>query len=312
MFGYFRPYHSQLTNSEKRKFESYYCRICYCLRIAGGQTARFCTTYDAAIYSIIVDLQMKATPPPQLPCERFGKKNLRHYVQDDIGLKFARLSLISLGEKIRDDQVDNGGAGTRLASALFSSSIAKAKEKEPALAKNSYDGTERINELQSSNALPEKVFEAYGDMAVGSFNQFLDMSSGTEELIRSVSEWIFLVDMICDYDDDYKNGTYNGFKTDGYKTFKEYFDVNYSAVLEVAEKMSNRLIAAVMAVRDDSELWTILYKIITHAVDTVIPDVIEGKDVKFHYFSDLFERIGKNKRAKKERRRLGVENYEKS
>lgn len=312
MFGYFRPYHSQLTNSEKRKFESYYCRICYCLRIVGGQTARFCTTYDAAIYSMIVDLQMKATPPPELPCERFGKKNLRYFACDDIGLKFARLSLISLGEKIRDDQVDNGGVGTRLAAKLFASPIAKAKEKEPAIARNSFEGTERINALQNANATPEEVFRSYGDMAADTFSQFLDMSKQTEELVRSVSEWIFLVDMICDYDDDYKNGTYNGFKTDGYKTFKDYFDVHYLRVLGIAQKMSNRMIDAVMAVRDDSDIWNILYKIITHAVDTVIPDVIEGKDIKFHYFSDLFERIRKNKRAKRDRKRLGVENHEKS
>ena len=85
MFGYFRPYHANLTNSEKRLFDSYYCRICYCLRILGGQLARFFTTYDGAIYSMIVDLQTKNTPPPHLPCERVGKRNLKYFQADEDG-----------------------------------------------------------------------------------------------------------------------------------------------------------------------------------------------------------------------------------
>lgn len=312
MFGYFRPYHSYLTNSEKRLFEAYYCRICYCLRITGGQLARFFTTYDGAIYSMIMDLQTKSPPPPHLPCERLGKKNLKRFVNDEGGLKIASLSLISFGEKIRDDQIDNNGIKVKLASLLFSKTIKKAKEKEPVIAKNSYDGTERINELQNSNEKIEEIFKAYGDMAISSFSQFLDMTAQTEELIRSVSEWIFLVDMICDYDDDYKDGTYNGFKREGLVTFKDYFDAHYRHLMQIVRKMSERLANAVMAVRDDSSVWNILYKIITHALNTVIPDIIDGKDVKFHYFSDLFERIGRNKKLKKDIKRLGIENHEES
>ena len=312
MFGYFRPYHSNLTNSEKRLFDSYYCRICYCLRIIGGQLARFFTTYDGAIYSMIIYLQTKAAPPPHLVCERFGKKNLKHFDQDEIGLKVARLSLISVGEKIRDDQIDRNSLKAKIGSLLFSKKIEKAKLAEPVIAKNSFDGTEKINELQNANERLEKIFAAYGDMAAISISEFIKMTPQTEELVRSVSEWIFLVDMICDYDEDYKNGTYNGFKKEGYPTFAEYFDNHYASFLEVVNKMSDRLVSAIMAVRDDSSLWNTLYKIIIHAVNTVIPNAILGKDIEFHYFPDLFERIKKNKKLKKDIKRLKVDNHEES
>ena len=137
MFGYFRPYHSNLTNSEKRLFESYYCRICYCLRILGGQLARFFTTYDGAIYSMIVDLQTKESNPPHLACERFGTKNLKYFENDEIGLKVARLSLISFGEKIRDDEIDKNYFKAKLGSLLFAKTIKKAVEAEPVIAMNS-------------------------------------------------------------------------------------------------------------------------------------------------------------------------------
>ena len=312
MFGYFRPYHANLTNSEKRLFDSYYCRICYCLRILGGQLARFFTTYDGAIYSMIVDLQTKTTPPPHLPCERWGKKNLKYFEEDEVGLKFARLSLISFGEKIRDDQLDRNHFKAKMGALLFSKIIKKAQEAEPSMANDSYEGTEIINKLQDNNEPIMDIFAAYGDMAANSISHFIEMTKETEELVRSVSEWIFLVDMICDYDDDYKNKTYNGFKIEGIATFSEHFDTNYQEFLEIVNKISNRLYNAIMNVRDNSSLWNVLYKIITHAINTVIPNAIMGKDIEFHYFSDLFDRINKNKKLKKDMKRLKVENHEES
>ena len=58
MYGYFRPKASGLTTPERRLFFGYYCRVCYCLRLLGGQTARFFTTHDMAVYSIILSRSM--------------------------------------------------------------------------------------------------------------------------------------------------------------------------------------------------------------------------------------------------------------
>lgn len=307
MFGYFRPYHANLTHTEQQLFNAYYCRICYCLRILGGQTARFCTTYDAAVYSLILQLQQKDAEPPALACERIGTKNFKYYQDDQVGLKFARLSLISFGEKFRDDRLDHDNLKTRIASTIFSKAIQKAKEAEPQMAKNSFDSTERINALQDANAPLPEIFAAYGDMAVGSFSCFAELTAQTEELIRSVSEWVFLVDMVCDYADDYKSGAYNGFKTEGLTTFSAYFDYHYTEFLEIANAVTERLVTALLAVRDGSTAWKALYKIIIHATDTVIPSLIAGEDVSFHYFRYLAERIGENKRQDRDIKRLGID-----
>ena len=311
MYGYFRPYHSNLTHTERQLFNSYYCRICYCLRIVGGQLARFCTTYDGAVYALILALQSKEAAPPVLPCERLGKKNLKLFRDDEVGIKFANLSLISVGEKIRDDRIDKNDFKTKVTSAVFSRAIDKAKAAEPDLAKGSFEGTDRINALQDGGAPLESVFSAYGDMAAESFSHFLSMTKETEELVRSVSEWIFLVDMVCDYNEDYERGTYNGFKTEGLATFSEYFNIHYKEFLSIAGAVTDRMIAALMAVRDDSRVWNTLYKIIIYASDTVIPAAIRGEDVEFHYFSDIFERINENRSYNKDIKRLGIKRDEK-
>lgn len=309
MFGYFRPYEAKLTQRERIVFKAYYCRTCYCLRIVGGQAARFCTTYDAAIYALILALQSGEDMPPVIPCERLGNK-YKMFRGDEMGMKMAYLSLISFGEKIRDDQMDNGGLKSKLVSIPVARAIRKACAAEPKMAKDSYEGTERINALQNANAPLHEVLGAYGDMAVKSFSEFTTLTPQTEELIRSVSEWIFLVDMVCDYNDDYQDGTYNGFKREGIPTLTEYFDKYYAEFSAVANRVSDRFIVALFSVKDDSVVWNTLFKICMHAIDTVLTEAVLGQDVSYHYFREVFTRMRENKRLEKDIKRLGITKYE--
>lgn len=308
MYGYFRPYDANLTQRERQIFNAYYCRICYCLRIVGGQMARFCTTYDAAVYSLVLALQEEEKIPPILPCERLGTKNLKQFSNDERGLKFARLSLISFGEKFRDDRLDKNHFLSGAVYAPFMKAIKRAREQEPEIAKSSFEGTEKINELQDKNAPLNEVFSAYGDMASKSFSRFINLSKQTDELIRSISEYNFLVDMVVDYNDDYKSGAYNGFKKEGIPTFSEYYDKYYLEFSEIASSITDRLYSAIMAVRDNSKIWNTLFKVIARALDVVLPSAILGKDVGFHYFKDLFTRIGENNRHKRDVKRMGLKN----
>jgi hypothetical protein len=307
MFGYFRPYEAKLTHRERAVFEAYYCRTCYCLRIVGGQVARFCTTYDAAIYAMILALQSGEDLPPVLPCERLGTKFKKTFRDNADGIKLARLSLISFGEKIRDDEMDNGrGFKTGLVSLPLAKALREAREAEPKMAKDSYEGTERINRLQNANAPLHEILGAYGDMSVTSFSEFFPLTPKTEELIRAVSEWNFLVDMVCDYDDDYKNGTYNGFKKEGVPTLSAYFDRYYEEFSAVANRISDRFVVALTAVRDDSVVWNTLFKICIHAIDNVLTSAVLGEDVAYHYFREVFARMKENRRLEKDIKRLGI------
>lgn len=274
--------------------------------------ARFCTTYDAAVYALILALQSQEPMPPVMPCQRFGTSGLQKFRDDERGIKLARLSLISFGEKIRDDRMDNHSLKTVLVSAPLRKSIAKACAAEPEMAEGSYQGTETINRLQDANAPLLEILGAYGDMAIGSFSHFMELTPETEELLRSVSEWIFLVDMACDYADDYKTGAYNGFKTQGAPTFADYYDRHYLEFNAVANKVTDRFLAALMAVKQESTVWNTLFKICVHALDTVLPQVVLGEDVSYHYFKDLFNRMGEMKKLEKDIKRLGSNHHEKS
>lgn len=255
---------------------------------------------------MVLALQDHEAAPPYLPCERVGSRTMKQFQDDQRGLQVARLSLISFGEKFRDDRLDKNNMKSKLAEAMLRKAVRDATQAEPEMARLLYEGTERINRLQDSNAPLFDVLGAYGQMAAESFSCIMDLTGPTRELLQAISEWVFFVDMICDYDEDYRDGVYNGLKVEGCETFRAYFDCHYPQFLSLAGRATDRLVNALMSVRDDSRLWNTLFKIINHAVDTVIPDCIEGKDIKFHYFRNLAEQFGKRQKQNREIKRLGL------
>lgn len=305
MYGYFRPHNSYLTSAETNVFHSHYCRVCYCLRLIGGQVCRFCTTYDAAVYSMIINLQKGEDNPPFLPCEKVRTTNMQKFRGDVTGIKLANLTLIGFGEKFRDDQIDHNGK-SRFARMIFAKAIKRAVAAEPKIAQIMRDGNTRVNELQNGGADIFAVLGAYGDMTAEIFAEFLDMTPQTEALLRAVGEWTFFVDMACDYADDVSSGDYNGLKTADSNTFEEYFEKHYTEFFALEQAVTGKLLAALDGVKDNSRTWNTLYKIIIHSVNTVLPSLATGGDVKFHYFSNLFWRYGEAIKLGRDIKRLGV------
>lgn len=309
MFGYFRPYSANLTKREQTLFNSHYCRICYCLRAVGGQMARFCTTYDGALYSLVLSLDLGIAPPPHLPCERIGRKNTRLFAADELGMRLSHLSLINFGEKFRDDRLDGNKSALRngALSLIFGRAIKKSQAAEPEIARITREGTDEINRLQAAGAPLPEIFGAYGDVAERSFLRFGAVSLKGIRLLRAIAEWNFLVDMTVDYAEDYESGAYNGFKTEGLPTFPAYFDRHYTEYLATAGAATDRLVSALLAMQCEDVTFYTLYKIITHATDTVLPAAIAGKDVGFHYFRDLRDRTRENRRLDRDLKRLGMD-----
>ena len=202
MFGYFRPNDSHLIGDQTGLFNAYYCRLCYCLRLKGGQKARAFTTFDVALYSMILNLFMKESSPPVVKCEKIKKENMSLFQNDEIGLRLASLSLIAFGEKIRDDELDGKVIRAKFLQLLYKKDIENAKKSEPELAKIAYEGTELINKLQKENAPLESVLKAYGNTSILSFCLLAPITDDYKNLISSIAEWTFFIDMVADYDDD--------------------------------------------------------------------------------------------------------------
>lgn len=267
MYGYFRPKASGLTTPERRLFFGYYCRVCYCLRLLGGQTARFFTTHDMAVYSIILSRSMQAERPPYRKCERYLMRTVREYRDDALGMRLANMSCVVFGEKFRDDELDGNRALAQAMHLLFGGVIARAREAEPEMAAIAREGTERINRLQEENAPVYDLFAAYGEMVARLFACIHPLEETHARLIRAVAAWTFYIDMLCDYDKDYRQGAYNGFKVDGLSTLRACYVEKKDVFAQAEMRMAGELRAALDAADDGAQEWAVLKKVIHAALD---------------------------------------------
>ena len=293
MYGYFRPKASGLTTQERHLFFGYYCRVCYCLRLLGGQTARFLTTHDMAVYSIILSMAMQAERPPYRKCERFLMRTVKEYRGDALGMRLANMSCVVFGEKFRDDELDGNRASAQAMNALFGGVIARARSAEAEMAAIAREGTERINRMQAENAPVYDLFDAYGEMVYQLFACIHPLGAAHGRLIRAIAAWTFYIDMLCDYDKDYRQGAYNGFKVEGLSTIRawhvekkdvfaqaengfhaqgiatlrESYAANREMYAQAEMRMAGEMKAALDAADDGASEWTVLRKVIHAALE---------------------------------------------
>ncbi len=287
MFGYFRPFGSKLSVGERRLFHTYYCRLCYCLRNVGGQKMRALTTFDMAIYSMIYAIAKGDPRPPLFSCEKIRKNNMNKFKDDKVGLRFADMTLVAFGEKLRDDIIDGNKKRAFLVKTIYGKQIKQAQTRQPELTEISTRGIDKINDLQDGGANANAVLKAYGDMTAETFKQIGVDDQRFLSVYKGLAMWTFFVDMLVDYKDDYKQGVYNAFMDKDCKTIEEVFTKDPQEILDLNKKISNDIIDSLKSIDNGSKEWTVVYRIVEHALNTVVFDILEGRDVKFHYFKEL-------------------------
>lgn len=283
MHGYFRPFESGLSVSERMIFNSYYCRLCYCFRIAGSQLSRYLTTFDAAIYSMIYSMGAGYDRPPHLHCEKFGKKNLEYFRDDEVGKIFVDASFIAFGEKIRDDRLDGNTLRAWLAERVYGKEAAKSGKNNPDALSLLRNGFDELNIMQNENRDPMSLFDFYADVSAQMFIALFKkpVDDRYMRLFRAILKWTFFIDMVCDYEDDRKDNSFNSFKDADCPTFADYFNKHYVTVFELNQRISAELMDALNGIYDTSDEWRILYRIITHSLNNVMQDKLSGKDPRF-------------------------------
>lgn len=290
MYGYFRPNDSKLSPDEMKVFKAYYCRVCYCLRILGGQSARFFTTYDMAVYSLLLNMAQKRKRPQFHVCEKFATSVMHEYDNDGIGRKLANMSIIMFGEKIRDDEIDGSYLLSNGMKMLFSALISQACTSEPDMAKLARTGTDKINSLQSEHTEVNLVLEAYGQMVSDMFSCIDKIEDEYLCVIRSIAIWTFYIDMLHDYNKDYRTNSYNGFRVDGLSTIQECFDTYYCDFIRLSQLITREIRESLNHINDGSVEWRIVEKIVDNALSSVIVPIFSTQEKRWKMMLEYSKR----------------------
>ena len=283
MYGYFQPEHAQLNHSEQQIFESHYCRLCYCLWGLGGQLSRFLTSFDLTVYSIIFTMATGEKSPPYFPCERLKTKNKKYFKADEVGTTLGSLAFVALQEKTRDDILDENSAKAKFVRFLFKKPMQVATEAYPRMAELALNATTLVDEKQNNRESLDDILSVYGDMLADIFDSISPIPEDYKDLYRALGKWSFFIDMLCDYADDYKEGKYNYFKTEGVPTLKEYFNTHYVELIAINNQISGGLFQAINKVKNDSLEWRVVYKILRRGITAIVPLLVEGKFKNYNY-----------------------------
>lgn len=299
MYGYFDVKNVYLKNDERSVFMSYYCRLCYSLWARGGQKARYLTTYDAAVYNLVLALAGADKRPPIFPCQQVRLENRRYFEKDPNAGFLADSVILAFAVKINDDCDDGDKGRAFVCRTLFGRMIKRVVKKNAELYEKSVKAIRNMDELQRGGADLKTVLEAYGKAVSCAFTYAYDMEEKYVRTIELIAQWTFFIDMLDDYDDDVKKGAVNTLVRDGCATRAELFDKHYNELIPVIADLENELNNAVNAIKSEEAEWVVLHKIIGHSLATLVPAILNGKDVRFHYFKDTY--MGRKKVAEGKR-----------
>ena len=286
MYGYFDYRNAYLRNNERVIFTCYYCRLCYCLWNKGGQKARYLTTYDATLYNLILAIAGLDSCPPSLPCERVKTNNKKFFKDDKIGNLIADLSVIGFAVKVKDDQTDGDGKKAFIANLFFKKLMNKTVNAHRELYDREYASILELDRLQRENAPIQDVLNIYGNTMEDAFRSFFDLDEKYLRVVNALARWSFLIDMIDDYNKDVKNGAVNSFFQEDSPTVQTLFEKHYYEFIPVVQKVRDELYESVQEIACEKTEWIILHKILSHSLATLVPDILTGKDVRYHYFRD--------------------------
>lgn len=286
MYGYFNHKKSHLNDNEYTVFTCYYCRLCYCLWNKGGQKARYLTTYDAVVYNLILAIAGFDQCPPHFPCERVKTNNKKKFKDDKMGNLIADLAVIGFAIKVKDDEVDGDGKRAFIANLFFKKIIKNTVESHRELYEKSYASIAAMDRLQR-HAPIEEVLCLYGKIMEDSFHYFFDLEEKYLRVFNAIAQWSLLIDMLDDYDDDFKKKTVNSLYREDSPTIKELFQKHYYELIPLVQGVSQNLKEALEAIESDMVEWIVLTKILQHSLATLVPDILSGVDVRYHYFREL-------------------------
>lgn len=234
MFGYLRGLKHGMSQELNLAYKNYYCGTCFALHYNYGKLSRFLLSYDL----IIIGLLMKSHEQPT--CNRlrcFGEKNKKRQFTNDEWKKVAALTILLTAEKLRDDIEDENSLFAKIAFKIFEKSIKKAQREFPEMHSIIAAGYQKILADEKTNG---NVIEIAADFSAMMESVYKCIRSDGDAVriayIKAVSEWLYFIDALDDYEKDVEKGRFNPLLHDNV-SHAEYINKHFSEICGLIQYM---------------------------------------------------------------------------
>ena len=225
MFGTMRPVIGRMNDEEKKIFRAYYCSLCSSLGSFAGIVARMGLSYDITFLYMLMDAENERVYTkcfcPSNPLRRkvcVPKSHLSEYL--------AAISVILMYEKCIDNIEDNDNVfKARGMKRFLESGYEKAKEIYPEQAKITNDLMTKMRTVEKAGAADSaaRLADLFGKLS-GKLLAMCPTECDSElyyALGYHVGYWIYIIDAICDIEEDCKKGRFNPFVLNSEKSAEE-------------------------------------------------------------------------------------------
>ena len=219
MFGYVRPFKSELLVREYDQYKAAYCQLCRALKEHYGRAASFTLSYDCTFYALL----MLSTREARLSlhhgrCVMNPLKRCDFLESDGEAYhKAAALSVLLTYHKLRDNLEDDSffkSLGSRLFLPFVSRKARKAAEEYPFLAQEAQKAMDGQRQAEENAGGVDACAEPTANLLAALFKELAcDSLQGAalERFGYFLGRWVYLMDAADDLLDDLKEGAFNPF-----------------------------------------------------------------------------------------------------
>lgn len=220
MFGYVRPYSSELLVREYEQYKSVYCELCRELGKSFGMTARFTLSYDCTFYALLalcvsgarVSLhQGKCTVNPLKKCSFIASEGEEYK-------KAAALSVLMTYHKLRDNVEDEGfwkASFCKMLLPFVSRKARKAGERYPFLRQAVETAIEEQKQAEQDGGGVDRCADPTAKMLAAVFQELAGCDKGQSAALERfgyfLGRWVYLMDAADDLREDVRQKGFNPF-----------------------------------------------------------------------------------------------------
>lgn len=258
MFGFVVADSTMLSESQLKRYRSYYCGLCRCIGAQYGTVRRLALSNDLTFLIMLLSSLYESDETQvsgRCLLHPFRKEN---YLSVDCTEYAAAMNVALAYHKCRDDWSDDQKVSAHLLSAAYRSGAKKAAGLYPRQYAAIEQGMRNLSELEAKQIFdPDQSANSFGALME---ELFIWKEDRWEPLLRklgnALGRFIYLMDAVLDYSDDIQNGKYNPLRG---VSFEDDPKVHFMPILQMTIGECTEAFEALPLLRDVDLMRNILY-----------------------------------------------------